>query len=144
MHWIAQQLSPFKGHRVVIGAVPLSTESLDLATKIVETLKLQPAEMNANINQAGIAAEMGVAGRYMKSIPEGIVRGVLVRYTTGNDKGQQFAEALVAALNAESVTAFARGGLNEDQIDGRISQGLDPQRNDSRNEPVYVVVGDKP
>jgi len=72
------------------------------------------------------------------------VRGVLVRYTTGNDKGQQFAEALVAALNAESVTAFARGGLNEDQIDGRISQGLDPQRNDSRNEPVYVVVGDKP
>lgn len=144
MHWIAQQLSPFKGHRVVIGAVPLSTESLDLATKIVETLKLQPAEMNANINQAGIAAEMGVAGRYMKSIPEGIVRGVLVRYTTGNDKGQQFAEALVAALNAESVTAFARGGLNEDQIDGRISQGLDPQRNDSRKEPVYVVVGDKP
>ncbi len=100
--------------------------------------------MNVNMNQAGIAAEMGVAGRYMKSIPEGIVRGVLVKHTTGNDKGQKFAEALVAALNAESITAFATESLNEVQIEGRISQGLDPQRNDVRNEPVFVVVGDKP
>jgi hypothetical protein len=128
----------------VIGAVPLSTESFDLANKIVETLKLKPAEMNANMNQAGIAAEMGVAGRNMKSIPEGIMRGVLVKYSTGNDKGQRFAEALAGALNTESITAFATGGLNEDQIEGRISQGLDPQRNDVRNEPVFVVVGDKP
>lgn len=144
MHWIAQQLSPFKGHRVVVGAVPLSMESFDLASKIVETLNLKPAEINANMNQAGIAAEMGVAGRSMKSIPEGVIRGVLVKYTTGNAKGQKFAEALVALLNTESITAFATGGLNEDQIEGRISQGLDPQRNDVRNEPVYVVVGDKP
>jgi hypothetical protein len=143
-HRIAQQLSPFKGHRVVIGAVPLSTESFDLANKIVETLKLKPAEMNANMNQAGIAAEMGVAGQNMKSTPEGIMRGVLVKYSTGNDKGQRFAEALAGALNTESITAFATGGLNEDQIEGRISQGLDPQRNDVRNEPVLVVVGDKP
>jgi hypothetical protein len=67
-----------------------------------------------------------------------------VKYTTGNDKGQKFAEALVAALNAECITADATDGLNEDQIEGRISQGLDPQRNDGRNEPVIVVVGDKP
>jgi hypothetical protein len=128
----------------VIGAVPLSTESFDLANKIVETLKLKSAEMNANMNQAGIAAEMGVAGRNMKSIPEGIMRGVLVKYSTGNERGQKFAEALAAALNSEGITAFATGGLNEDQIEGRMSQGLDPRRNDVRNEPVFVVVGEKP
>jgi hypothetical protein len=144
MHWIAEQSSPFKGHRVIVGAVPLSSESFDLANTIVETLKLKPAEMNANINQAGVAAEMGIAGPYMKSTPEGIVSGVLVKYTTGNDKGQSFAAAFVAALMAENITAFAVGGSNEDQIEGRISQGLDPQRNDLRNEPIIVVVGDKP
>jgi hypothetical protein len=144
MRWIAQEMTPFNGHRVIVGAVPLSTESFDLASKIVETLTLKPAEMNANMNQAGIAAEMGVAGRIMKSIPEGIMRGVLVKYSTGNHKGQKFAEALAAALNAECITAYASGGLNEDQIEGRISQGLDPERNDVRNEPVFVVVGDKP
>jgi hypothetical protein len=42
MRWIARQIAPFAGHRVIVGAVPLSTESFGLANKIVETLTRNP------------------------------------------------------------------------------------------------------
>ena len=111
MRWIAEQLSPFKGHRVIVGAVPLSTESLDLANTIVETLKLKPAEMNANINQAGVAAEMGIARPCMKSTPEGIVRGVLVKYTTGNEKGRKLCSGIRCGTNGREHHGLRCGRL---------------------------------
>jgi hypothetical protein len=139
---VAEKMSPYKGHRVVVGAVPLTNESSGLASEILEALKLKPAEVDAFMNQVGVAADMGAAGPNGKLIQEPITKGVQVKFTTGNDKAQKFADALAAALNDESITAFALSGLHEDTMAGWISQGLD--RNSEINEPVTIVVGEKP
>jgi hypothetical protein len=139
---VAEKMSPHKGHRVVVGAVPLTSESFGLASKILEALKLKPAEVDAFMNQVGVAVDMGAAGPNGKLIQEPITKGVQVKFTTGNDKAQKFADAAAAALNDESITAFAVSGLYEDTMAWRISQGLD--RNSEINEPVTIVVGEKP
>ena len=43
----------------------------------------------------------------------GLIRGVLIQYTTGNRKGQAFAIALASALKDEGIDASAAGGRYE-------------------------------
>ncbi|HEY7971721.1 MAG TPA: hypothetical protein VID96_02260, partial [Xanthobacteraceae bacterium] len=74
-------------------------------------------------------------------IQVGSPQGVLARYVTGNDRGEQFAKLLVEALSASGIAANATGGLVEEIMENITKQGR--PINDPANEWVVVAIGDK-
>lgn len=127
---LAREMSSFKGHRVSIGAVPATFETVSLADQILRALTM--AGVNANAN-AGAA-----------QVQVGIVRGVVAKATTGNVKGEMFATAFAKALKDKNIAALATGGLHESVLltMEKTQQGVD--RNADGREWVVIVVGDKP
>jgi Tfp pilus assembly protein PilX len=126
---IADRMSRFSGQHVSIGAVPATSETVALAYQILRALQL--ANVNIDFNEG--AAEVQV----------GIVQGAVARYTTGNQKGREFSEALSGALHEEKISAEAVDGLPEYVLTRMIGQGS-ATRNDAGREWVVIVVGDKP
>lgn len=122
-----EKMSKYKGQSAPVGASPVTFESASFALQVSKALSA--AGMNSPIGQEAISFQIG------------LVRGVVVKHVTGNDKGKQFAEALAAALNAEGFTASPLEGLMESIMEAGIKQGRG--RNDPTNEIVMIGVGEK-
>jgi hypothetical protein len=143
---IAMTMSPFKGLRAVLGAVPPSAKNTDLLNQILCALKT--ADVDAFINLTGVEASVSPTGQSNRGtmLTEGFPNGVTMQFVTGNDRGEAFSKALAKALNGEHVTASAVGGRDEMTMEWRLKQGgaNGLTRNDKQFEVVVVVVGDKP
>src|SRR5258707_7484026 len=75
----------FAGQRASVGAVPPTFEAATFAEQILRILK--GAKINADLNQGAAEVQVGLA------------HGVLARYFTFSDKGNELAQAFAAALN---------------------------------------------
>jgi hypothetical protein len=120
-------MSAFKKHHVTVGASPVTPESGPLADQLVMALK-----------NAGVSA---VRNDSSAEIQIGPARGIVARHVTGNDRGEQFAKSLAAALAADGIPANAMGGLVEEIMQALVKQGR--PLNDPANEWVVVAVGEK-
>jgi len=124
---LIQRMSSFKGHHVTIGASPATSESGGFADQLVLALKSAGVSANRNDSSAGIQV--------------GSARGVVVRYVTGNERGEQFAKSLVEQLSSDGISARATGGLVEEIMKELVKLGR--AINDPANEWVVIAVGDK-
>lgn len=124
---LVQKMSEFKHHHVTVGAAPVSSESGPFADQLV--LALKTAGVSAARNDTSAQIQVGSP------------QGVLARYVTGNDRGEQFAKLLVEALSASGIAANATGGLVEEIMENITKQGR--PINDPANEWVVVAIGDK-
>jgi hypothetical protein len=142
---IASKMSPFKGLRAVLGAIPPSAKNTDLLDQILQALKA--AEVDAFINLSGVEASVSPTGRSNRGtmLTEGFPTGINMLFVSGNERGEAFANALAKALNDENLTASAVGDRDERTMEWRLQQGAANglTRNDKQFEPVMVVVGDK-
>jgi hypothetical protein len=71
----------------------------------------------------------------------GSPQGVVARYVTGNDRGEQFAKSLAETLAANGIASNATGGLVEEIMENITKQGR--PINDPANEWVVIAIGDK-
>jgi len=125
-----QEMSAFKGHKVLIAAISdTAFEPAILAQQISLALK-----------EAGVNAETRPG--YIRNLP---IRtpGVLVRHTTGNDKGTRFALTITKALNDRGIKAVRIGGLDEETI-RRLEKEEGLSRNHENLEFIAISVGEKP
>jgi len=127
MQSLAQKMSSFKGHHVTVGASPATSESGVFADQLV--LALRSAGISASRNDASAGIQVGSA------------RGVVARYVTGNDRGEQFANSLVEELTKDGIAAKATGGLVKEIMKELVKIGR--ALNDPANEWVVVAVGDR-
>ncbi|HLW92606.1 MAG TPA: hypothetical protein VKS78_15080 [Roseiarcus sp.] len=143
---IASAMSPFKGLRAVLGAVPPSVNNTNLVSQLL--LALKAAGVDAFINLTGVEASVSPTGASNRGqmLSDGFPNGVNMIFVTGNEKGEAFAKTLAGALNDVNITASAVGGRDENRMAGRLKEGTEQglTRNDKQFEPVTVVVGDKP
>ena len=138
---IAKSVEGFAALRVVLGAVPPSTNNTALADQILTVLL--SAHVDAFVNHAGVAAEVDPSQIRGRLATQGIPTGVTIFYVTGNRRGEAFSNALSKALNGAGLVAIPRGNWREEWVVNTMKQsGVD--RNDKRFEPVTIVVGDKP
>jgi len=124
---LVSKMSPFQRHHVTVGASPATPESALLADQLVQALK-----------SAGVAA---VRNDSSAEIQVGAAQGVVARYVTGNERGEQFAKSLTTELAADGIAANATGGLVEDIMQALVKQGR--PINDPANEWVVVAIGGK-
>lgn len=126
---LRQAMSSFKGQSAGVGPSPVTFETAALSEQLIRVLVL--AGVEANLNPTFISFQVGIA------------RGVVVKYTTGNKKGELFARAFVDALNADNIAASAVDGLMETSVVNMMKEGKH-----TRDEPgfalVAIAVGDKP
>lgn len=123
------EMSHFKGQRVLLGATSHNFEVVSFGSQIFDLLK-----------RAGVKVEANPAfvGRVL-----GIVRGVVSKYTTGNDKSHLFAVALTQALKDRGIHAGFIGGLDEELVP-RMEKEYGYERNGEHFEHVAVGIGEKP
>jgi len=140
---IARRMSPFKGLRAVLGAVPPSGKNTAFLNLILAALK--SAEVDAFINLNGVEASVSPTGASNRGqmLTEGFPNGVSIFFVTGNDRGKVFALALAEALNDADVVATATGDWRESWVVFRMKED-GTNRNSKDFEPVTIVVGDKP
>jgi hypothetical protein len=124
---LVQKMAEFKHHHVTVGASPVTAESGPFADQIV--LALKTAGVSAARNDSSAQIQVGSP------------QGVVARYVTGNDRGEQFAKLLAEALTANGIAANAAGGLVEEIMENITKQGR--PLNDPANEWVVVAIGDK-
>jgi len=124
---LVQKMAEFKHHHVTVGASPVTAESGPFADQIV--LALKTAGVSAARNDSSAQIQVGSP------------QGVVARYVTGNDRGEQFAKLLAETLTANGITANAAGGLVEEIMENITKQGR--AINDPANEWVVVAIGDK-
>ena len=124
---IAKSLLDFKGKRIAIAPSPATFESTSLAEQIVAALTL--AGISAEPNPGAVRLHVGVA------------KGVVIRYTTGNEVAERLSKAVAKALNIQGVAAFPLDGLMEDII-SKMPDGS--ARNIEGREWIVMAVGDKP
>jgi hypothetical protein len=124
---LVQKMAEFKHHHVTVGASPVTAESGPFADQIV--LALKTAGVSAARNDSSAQIQVGSP------------QGVVARYVTGNDRGEQFAKLLAETLTANGIAANAAGGLVEEIMENITKQGR--ALNDPANEWVVVAVGDK-
>jgi hypothetical protein len=124
---LVSKMSGFQHHHVTVGASPATPESALLADQLVQALK-----------SAGVAA---VRNDSSAEIQVGSAQGVVARYVTGNDRGEQFAKSLTAELTSDGIAANATGGLVEEIMQALVKQGR--PINDPANEWVVVAIGGK-
>jgi hypothetical protein len=141
-------MKPFAGMIASIGATSPTFEAATFAQNLVPILKA--AKINASLD-ANVNAEQ-----------EGLILGVMAHFTTGNKKGEAFADAVAAALTDEGIAASASGGLFEALFGARAERdasqagpgALSPgaaghrgapewERNDPRLEWIRIAVGDR-
>jgi hypothetical protein len=124
---LVQKMAEFKHHHVTVGASPVTAESGPFADQVV--LALKTAGVSAARNDSSAQIQVGSP------------QGVVARYVTGNDRGEQFAKLLAETLTANGITANAAGGLVEEIMENITKQGR--AINDPANEWVVVAIGDK-
>jgi hypothetical protein len=124
---LVQKMAEFKHHHVTVGASPVTAESGPFADQLV--LALKAAGVSAARNDSSAQIQVGSP------------QGVVARYVTGNDRGEQFAKLLAEALTANGIAANAAGGLVEEIMENITKQGR--PLNDPANEWVVVAIGDK-
>jgi hypothetical protein len=124
---LVQKMAEFKHHHVTVGASPVTAEAGPFADQLV--LALKTAGVSAARNDSSAQIQVGSP------------QGVVARYVTGNDRGEQFAKLLAATLTANGIAANAAGGLVEEIIENITKQGR--PLNDPANEWVVIAVGDK-
>jgi len=124
---LVQKMSEFKHHHVTIGASPVTAESGPFADQLV--LALKTAGVSAARNDSSAQIQVGSP------------QGVVARYVTGNDRGEQFAKSLAETLAANGIASIATGGLVEEIMENITKQGR--PINDPANEWVVIAVGDK-
>ena len=124
---LVQKMAEFKHHHVTVGASPVTAEAGPFADQIV--LALKTAGVSAARNDSSAQIQVGSP------------QGVVARYVTGNDRGEQFAKLLAATLTANGIAANAAGGLVEEIMENITKQGR--PLNDPANEWVVIAVGDK-
>jgi hypothetical protein len=113
---IIASMSPFKGLRAVLGAVPPSAANTKFLEEILHVLKA--ADVDAFINLNGVEASVSPTGASNRGrmLTEGFPSGVVIYYVTGNKRGEAFSKTLAQALNDADITALARGGRDEEMI----------------------------
>ena len=124
---LVQKMAEFKHHHVTVGASPVTAEAGPFADQIV--LALKTAGVSAARNDSSAQIQVGSP------------QGVVARYVTGNDRGEQFAKLLAETLTANGIAANAAGGLVEEIMENITKQGR--PLNDPANEWVVIAVGDK-
>ena len=124
---LVQKMAEFKHHHVTVGASPVTAESGPFADQIV--LALKTAGVSAARNDSSAQIQVGSP------------QGVVARYVTGNERGEQFAKLLAETLTANGIAANAAGGLVEEIMENITKQGR--PLNDPANEWVVVAIGDK-
>jgi hypothetical protein len=124
---LVQKMAEFKHHHVTVGASPVTAEAGPFADQLV--LALKTAGVSAARNDSSAQIQVGSP------------QGVVARYVTGNDRGEQFAKLLAATLTANGIAANAAGGLVEEIMENITKQGR--PLNDPANEWVVIAVGDK-
>jgi len=124
---LVQKMAEFKHHHVTVGASPATAESGPFADQIV--LALKTAGVSAARNDSSAQIQVGSP------------QGVVARYVTGNERGEQFAKLLAETLTANGIAANAAGGLVEEIMENITKQGR--AINDPANEWVVVAIGDK-
>lgn len=125
---VVEEMAPFKGMKVLVGTSPSSTEAVSFAATL--TAYLKAAGLDAHLDQS----PPGIFGQLIGIM----VRGVVVRYVAGNDKGKRCAEALAKALTADDLMASSAPGLFETQPG--VQNG---DRNAPNWEQIMVAVGDR-
>lgn len=123
-------MSEFKEQKVFFGVVSTTFEAMNFGSQLFMVLK---------------AAGVDVTGRgpfVQRAI--GIVRGMVVRHTTGNDRGQRFALAFCNALMERGVNVLCLDSLDEEIVQRMEEQQGRSLRNHNDFEHVAVAVGDKP
>ena len=124
---LVQKMSEFKHHHVTVGASPVTVESGPFADQLV--LALKTAGVSAARNDSSAQIQVGSP------------QGVVARYVTGNDRGEQFAQSLTETLAANGIASNATGGLVEEIMENITKQGR--PINDPANEWVVIAIGDK-
>ena len=124
---LVQKMSEFSRHHVTVGASPVTSESGSFADQLV--LALKTAGVSAARNDSSAQIQVGSP------------QGVVARYVTGNERGEQFAKLLVDVLTTNGITANATGGLVEEIMENITKQGR--SINDPANEWVVIAIGDK-
>ena len=124
---LIQKMAEFKHHHVTVGASPVTAESGPFADQVV--LALKTAGVSAARNDSSAQIQVGTP------------QGVVARYVTGNERGEQFAKLLAETLTANGIAANAAGGLVEEIMENITKQGR--AINDPANEWVVVAIGDK-
>jgi len=124
---LVQKMAEFKHHHVTVGASPVTAEAGPFADQIV--LALKTAGVSAARNDSSAQIQVGSP------------QGVVARYVTGNDRGEQFAKLLAETLTANGIAANAAGGLVEEIMENITKQGR--PLNDPANEWVVIAIGDK-
>jgi hypothetical protein len=124
---LVQKMAEFKHHHVTVGASPVTVESGPFADQLV--LALKTAGVSAARNDSSAQIQVGSP------------QGVVARYVTGNDRGEQFAKLLAETLTANGIAANAAGGLVEEIMENITKQGR--PLNDPANEWVVIAIGDK-
>ena len=124
---LVQKMAEFKHHHVTVGASPVTAEAGPFADQLV--LALKTAGVSAARNDSSAQIQVGSP------------QGVVARYVTGNDRGEQFAKLLAETLTANGIAANAAGGLVEEIMENITKQGR--PLNDPANEWVVIAIGDK-
>jgi hypothetical protein len=125
-----RDLASCKTLRVLVGASPVSYDSINLSRMLVVALK------NAGLNDAAFdQTGIGVAQLV------GLAKGIAIKYVIGNDKGKQCAEVLAKALQDDGLMAHAEPGLDENKVAAAAQQG--ESRNDAKWEWIAVAIGDR-
>ncbi len=126
-----EEMSIFKGQRVLLGTFSNSFEVVAFAQQLFQALK--EAGVNVELNSGFVTRVIGAA------------KGVVSRYTTGNDKSKAFAAALSDALNRRGIVAGAMNDLDEELVPKMEKQyGEAYARNGEHFSHVAVAIGDKP
>jgi len=126
----AEKFAPFKGAGVVcVGASPVTFESESLAVQLRLVFE---------------ADEFGqCAGKdEVISYRLGLVRGVVVVFTSGNSKGERFAKAVAEILDKDGISAVPIG--RTDPGLAKYLQQSGKSVNDDAFSGITIGVGDKP
>lgn len=118
------EMTRFSGQTVVIGTIPTTFEAASFAEQLVRLLI--KAGIAARIDQQLAATEVGSS------------RSVVVRFVTGNTRGEELGKTFCAILTDDGIPAHAVGGLTEQYI-----LKYNWARNDASLSSVVIVVGDK-
>jgi len=126
-----EEMSRFKGQRVFVGTFSNAFEVVAFGKQLFDALKEAGVKVEAN---------PGLVTRVI-----GAAKGVVSRYTTGNDRSKAFAVALSEALNKKGFAAGAIDNLDEELVPKMEKEyGEVYARNGEHFSHVAVAIGDKP
>lgn len=126
-----EEMSKFRGQRVFLGTFSNAFEVVSFGQQLFEALK--EAGVDVVANPAFVSRVIGAA------------RGIVSRYTTGNDRSKAFAVGFSEALNKRGIIAGAIDNLDEELVPKMEKEHGDIYaRNGEHFSHVAVAIGDKP